>query len=329
MNKYRISVIVPVYNMERYLRKCVDSLLNQEGGAFWEIILVNDGSCDTSGQLCDELADVYEQIKVIHKQNGGLSSARNAGIETATGDYVLFVDSDDYVEEVMLNILQKSLEKKEKIDVITFDGVEVGVKGQKAMRGISSLSGCCVSGKTYLLEHYKNRNMCVEAWLYMYRRSFLNKHGLRFREGILHEDVEFTPRAILAANCVMEIPDQLYHYVTRENSISTAHNKEKNIRDLFQTLDELNEFAEHQDPELRRWMKNAVLDSYLNMIYDARMYRAEYCEFVDKNFLRGKAATSYNQVRAELCRLNVWLYCKVNDIFKKIKTTTGYERKVK
>ena len=143
------------------------------------------------------------------------------------------------------------------------------------------------------------------------------ENELCFKEGILHEDVEFTPRALLLAERVLETSEQLYHYVIREGSISTSKNKEKNIRDLFQTLQELNELADQQDEELCRWMKNAVVNSYLNMVYEARMYRKEYRKLLNKKFLFGKAATKYNRLRVMLCCLNVHLYCIVNDASKK------------
>lgn len=319
MSECRISVIVPVYNVEKYLIRCVESLLEQKGeNGFWEIILIDDGSRDSSGQICDNLAERSSKVRVFHKDNGGLSSARNKGISVATGDYVMFVDSDDYIECTAVNALEKTLKKYPMIDAIVFDGMEDNEKNCKVMRGKTSLSGHCVSGRDYLLEHYKNRTLSVEACLYLYKKDFLDKNNLRFREGILHEDVEFTPRAILAADQVAEISDTLYHYVVRGDSISTSQNKEKNIKDLFQTLEKLNVLAEQQDRELCLWMKNAVLNSYLNMIYETRMYQARYRKYIDKRFLFGKAATVYNRMRVLLCFLNVHLYCKINDISKKL-----------
>lgn len=320
MDEYRISVIVPVYNVEKYLEKCVRSLINQEeGNAFWEVILIDDGSQDRSGEICDYLADKYNRIHVLHKSNGGLSSARNQGLDMATGDYVLFVDSDDYVESCTVNSLTQVLKKYQIVDAVVFDGIEENGKEQKIMRGQTSSSGCCMRGKEYLLRHYKDRKMSIEACLYLYRKEFLNNNGLRFREGILHEDVEFTPRALLIAENVVEISDKLYHYIVRSDSISTGRNKEKNIKDLFQTLKELDNLAEQQDAELRDWMKDGILNSYLNMVYDARMYRLEYRGLFDKKFLKGKAATPYNCFRANLCSTNIRLYCIVNDIYKKLK----------
>lgn len=318
MKEYLITAVVPVYNVERYLKRCLDAFISQEQSMTEaEVLLIDDGSQDRSGEICDEYAAQYSNIQVFHKKNGGLSSARNIGIDHAAGRYVFFVDSDDYVGKNTVKILEQALKKFDYPDTLVFDGVEDNGQSSKIMRGLTSCSGHCVSGKKYLLEHYKTRSLSVEACLYLYKKEFLDKNKLRFREGILHEDVEFTPRAVLLSKNVAEIPDQLYHYIVRENSISTKKNREKNIKDLFNTLRELDRLAGQQDAELGRWMKDAILNSYLNMVYDARMYRKEYRSLLDKGFLKGKAATSFNRVRVGLCLVNVRLYCKVNDYYKR------------
>ena len=205
------------------------------------------------------------------------------------------------------------------MDAVFFDGVEDDGVHQDPMRRVSlEQVQCADNGKQYLLEHFRDRNLNVEACLYAYRRAFLNEHDLRFREGILHEDVEFTPRIMMQCGKVVELPDRLYHYLVRENSISTQKNKEKNIKDLFQTLWEQNQMAEQQEPELKKWMKNAILDSYLNMVQTARMYQKQYRKLLDKRFLLGKAATNWNRFRVLVCLINVRLYCFMNDCYKKL-----------
>ena len=316
----RISVVVPVYNVENYLEKCLESLIGQEGlENQLEILLIDDGSEDRSGEICDAYAKQYPYIRVVHKENGGLSSARNRGIEQAGGQYVLFVDSDDYLEKDAIQILEQTLKIYGYPEIINFNGVEDDGGNLQPLREETSLDGVCTCGRDYMLSHYQIRALSVEAWLYLYKRSFLCENKLRFCEGILHEDVEFTPRAVLQARSIVEIPDRLYHYVVRENSISTRKNKEKNIRDLFSTLRKLDELAEQQDSELRRWMKDAILNSYLNMIYETRMYRKEYRQLLDKRFMLKKAATSFNQMRVCLCLSSVRLYCVSNDFYKWIR----------
>ena len=320
MREPKFSIIVPVYKVEKYLEACVDSLLAQgEYEDQMEILLIDDGSPDRSGELCDRLTEKHEQIKAFHKPNGGLSSARNYGLDRATGEYVLFVDSDDVIESDTLKKIAEALVQFGEVDAVFFDGVEDDDVHQDPMRRVPlEQVQCADNGKQYLLEHFRDRNLNVEACLYAYRRDFLNEHDLRFREGILHEDVEFTPRIMMQCGTVVELPDRLYHYLVRENSISTQKNKEKNIRDLFQTLREQDQMAEQQEPELQKWMKNAILDSYLNMVQTARMYQKQYRKLLDKRFLLGKAATNWNRFRVLVCLINVRLYCFMNDCYKKL-----------
>lgn len=312
------SIIVPVYNVEAYLKKCVDSLIEQENfSETMEILLVDDGSTDKSGELCEELAKKDERIRVFHKSNGGLSSARNFGLEQAVGTYVLFVDSDDYIERNTCKILAEAIERNNSPDIFVFGGVEDYGEKKVSIRRISAKAEKRQSGKDYLLESYQSHNLNVEACIHAYRRLFLEEHRLCFREGILHEDVEFTPRTLLLAESVVTLPDELYHYMVRENSISTQKDKTKNIQDLFQTLKEQEQLADEQDTELCKWMKNNILNSYLNMVYTARMYQKQYRKFFDRSFLLGKAATRYNKIRVMLCFCSVRLYCLVNDIYKR------------
>lgn len=319
-DRIRISVIVPVYKVESYLERCVRSLTEQtaEAGTF-EILLIDDGSPDRCGELCEDYAQTYPMVKAFHKENGGLSSARNYGVDHASGEWIVFVDSDDYVDNHLCGRLMKEAEKHPELDVMAYNGIEE-TQGETAPVRSKVRPDIIVSGKDYLLYHEKTRSLGVEAWLYAYRRSFLQQENLRFQEGILHEDVEFTPRAMLRAKKVLELDENFYHYIVREESISTSKNMEKNIRDLFATLEAQCEEADRQsDPELRKWMKNAALDSCLNMVQTARMYEPRYCSLLKKRFLWGKAATPWNHFRVLLCTCSVRLYCWVNDTYKKRK----------
>lgn len=313
---YQFSIIVPVYNVEVYLDKCMESLANQKDA---EIIYVDDGSLDNSGRICDEYSEKYEQVRVFHKENGGLSSARNYGMKNAQGKYVLFVDSDDYVETDMCSSLISVLAKYGDLDVVAFGSVEETETRKTPMNRKKRYSQSIISGKEYMIECCQSNSFGVEAWRHLYRREFLEKNDLIFKEGILHEDIEFTPRVLLVAERVLEISDIFYHYIVRENSICTRKDKTKNIHDIFETLRTQVEIAKQQEPELSQWMLNHVLNIYLSTIYAERMYRKEYRVMVEKKFLLGKAATNYNRMRAVLCFLNIRLYCWVNDLYKRIK----------
>lgn len=205
-----ISVIVPVYNVEPYLRQCLESLRAQTCGDY-EVICVNDGSTDGSRDILSE----YPEIKVIDRENGGLSAARNTGMEAATGDYVLFVDSDDWVEPSMLDRLSKETDGT---DMICFgcrrtDNVAFDALAPEQSKGWDYYN-------SHALESRVVPFVCV--WQRCYRRDFLLSNNLLFREGVLHEDNEFTPRACLKAQSVKVIPDILYNYRIRPESIMTT-----------------------------------------------------------------------------------------------------------
>lgn len=319
MDEIFFSFVVPVYNVEGYLKRCVDSLIAQQDQGL-EVILVDDGSTDKSKELCDKYADQYPWISVVHKANGGLSSARNMGIDQARGDYIFFLDSDDYVDVHMCQKLKEYLEVYTKADVVSIDGYEIEKDVYTNMRRIPLRKVFFTKGEDYLITRYKQRNMNVEACLYLYRREFLNKNKFRFVEGILHEDVEFTYRVIMSSKYVLSVPDAFYYYVIRDGSISTQRDRTKNIQDLFQTLEQINACAEQTvNRELGKWMKNAALNSYLNMIQEARMYQPQYRRYIHKSFLWGKAATPWNCVRVILCTINVRWYCAINDLYKLVR----------
>ncbi len=207
----RFSVVVPVYNVEQYLEQCLESLQAQDYTDF-EVICVNDGSTDGSQKILVEWETIFPQMKVIDRENGGLSAARNTGLSVATGDYVLFVDSDDWVEP---NILSRLAEEADGEDMICF-------ACRKSNGGVTdTLVPEQGDGWSYYnrhaLEHHEVPFVCV--WQRCYRREFLLANSLSFREGILHEDNEFTPRACLKAKSIKTIPNVLYNYRMRPGSI--------------------------------------------------------------------------------------------------------------
>lgn len=210
----KFSVVVPVYNVEAYLTDCLKSLLTQDFADF-EVICVNDGSTDHSREILSEWESKLPQMKVIDRANGGLSAARNTGLAAATGDYVVFVDSDDWVESSMLSRLAEETRDE---DMLCY-------ACRKSDSGTTdTLLPERTDGWSYYnrhaLEHREVAFVCV--WQRCYRRQFLIDNSLYFREGILHEDNEFTPRACLYAKSIKVIPNVLYNYRVRPGSIMTT-----------------------------------------------------------------------------------------------------------
>lgn len=210
----KFSIVVPVYNVEAYLNDCLTSLQTQNFSDF-EVICVNDGSNDHSREILSEWETRIPQLKIIDRKNGGLSAARNTGLAAATGDYILFVDSDDWVEPTMLSRLAVEATGE---DMICF-ACRKNDSGTTDTLLPEQSDGWSYYNR-HALEHREVPFVCV--WQRCYRREFLVDNSLRFREGILHEDNEFTPRACLKAKRIKVIPDVLYNYRVRPGSIMTT-----------------------------------------------------------------------------------------------------------
>ena len=153
-----ISIVVPVYKVEKYLNRCVDSILNQTYTDF-ECILVDDGSPDKCGQICDEYAELDKRIRVIHKENGGLSDARNVGIDAAKGEYILFVDSDDWIHPQLIELTLKII-IKEKADVVSYDYKKVNNAGNLPFYDVDEEIGKVTTySREYIIENLYNEYM--------------------------------------------------------------------------------------------------------------------------------------------------------------------------
>lgn len=221
----RLSVIVPVYNVAAYLSRCVDSLLEQQDVEL-EILLVDDGSTDASGSICDGYAARDSRVRVIHKENGGLSSARNAGLDAAEGEYLTFVDSDDYVEPdsygPMLALAERwgaRLVCGGRYDVDGNTGEKtVGLCPEKTQR----ISGEELAGRIFLWDGCDS-SACDK----LYHRSLFDT--IRYPEGRVCEDVPVTYRLVLKAEWVVLWNRPYYHYYHRPGSITTAEVSEKTL----------------------------------------------------------------------------------------------------
>lgn len=238
----KLSIIVPVYNVEAFLNKCVDSLLSQDLPADeYEIIIVDDGSTDSSGALCDTFAAEHGNIRVIHQQNRGLSGARNAGIPVASGDYVMFVDSDDFLCPNVLGTLVGLMESKE-LDILRFNYQNVNMDGavfepNKYVKPFVDYSDEVCDGETFLNERL---GYACYAWQFLVKASILRQEGNGFKEGIYFEDVEWTPRILLQARRVASTDTLVYNYLFRTGSIARnkdAEKKRKAIRDKMTILE--------------------------------------------------------------------------------------------
>ena len=231
-----ISVIVPVYNKEKELPRCVDSLLNQTLSDF-ECILVDDGSTDLSPRLCDEYASQDQRVRVIHKSNGGLSDARNVGIKSANGNKISFIDADDYVSPLYLEILDNALNVSQDVGIAACVSKVVPVKqGQTnivdnvSYSSAVGVSPIVLSAKETLLRLFYGEGVSISVCGRLYRKSVID--GLEFPYGYLYEDVEWSVEAIIRAKNVSVINDELYYYVMNKNSIT--HNTDERVFNRYE-----------------------------------------------------------------------------------------------
>lgn len=214
----RFSVIVPVYKVERYLAGCLDSILAQSFEDY-EIIAVNDGSPDGSQTILEDYQSRYPQrICVLQKKNGGLSDARNYGIERARGDYLVFVDSDDSVVPQMLSLLEEQIQSH-KPDVIGFRADCVDGEG-KTYDVMTKPVFSALKGDAAIRELVLHRACFEPAWGFVYKRDYWNKQGFAFTKGIYHEDYALIPLVVLLADSVSCIEASLYRYVSNPEGIT-------------------------------------------------------------------------------------------------------------
>ena len=213
-----ISIIVPVYNVEKFLEHCINSVINQTY-TNWELILINDGSQDSSPEICNQYALLNEKIKVIHKSNGGLSSARNAGIEVAHGDYITFLDSDDFWHPDYLKTLL-SYSVKHNADIVQCNFLRVN----------SDFSG--VKERSLICKLYDNHSVFVQeaaniiVWAKLYKRSLWD--NIRIPEGKINEDDFTTWKLYYKSNVIVVITSPLYFY--RINPLSIMSKQKKELR---------------------------------------------------------------------------------------------------
>lgn len=214
----KISIIVPVYNVEVYLSNCIDSILNQTFRNF-ELILVNDGSTDKSLDICKHYKNIDDRICIIDKKNGGISSARNAGLDIAKGEYIGFVDSDDYIHPQMYEILYKQIIKnKADISMCGFKKISKFNKKELLGKFILNQEVEISNNEEAVFKLGENDSVTyVVAWNKLYKKSLFN--NIRFKEGIIHEDEYIIHRLLYQANNLVYIKENLYFYLQREGSI--------------------------------------------------------------------------------------------------------------
>lgn len=283
MNK--VSVIIPIYNVEKYLPKCIESIINQTYQNL-EIILVNDGSTDTCPQICEDYAAKDNRIKVIHKKNGGLSDARNAGYELVTGDFIAFVDSDDLISKNFYKDLMK-IANEENADI-----VECGIfrfKDEKELQNIEFESTLEKFDTEKALESLMKEQLKQVVWNKLYKTKIVD--NLLFEKGKIHEDEFWTYQVFARANKIVKTSTPLYFYRQQEDSIMAEKYSIRRLSGL-EAREKRIEFMKNNFPNLTnlavRTFWHSAFNNYQAIVRNSNVdidftYRKSILEKIKKN----------------------------------------------
>lgn len=316
----KLSIIVPIYKVAPYLCKCVDSLLAQDIlTTEYEIILVDDGSPDECPQICDEYAEAHKNIRVVHRENGGLSAARNSGIEAAQSEYIMFVDSDDYIEPNSLSGLLNQIER-DNLDVLRYnyqnvnEHYEIFSPNKDPKRDVDYRESV-TDGETFL----NNRlGPGCYAWQFVIKRELLD--DCSFKEGIYFEDTEWTPRILVRAKRVASTEKIVYNYLWREGSITLPDNPQKLKKVICDKMALIKGFKEQtkmvKEPIWFERMTSIVTMSILDMVsYFSKQEREQYINELKSYqifplYTRGEKMLSH-RVKIYVANTSPSGYCKL------------------
>ena len=314
-----LSIVIPAYNVEKYLAVCLDSLLAAEGIEGTEIIIVDDGSTDDTLKIVGEYSDNYKNIRLISKENGGPSAARNLGLNEASGKYVFFCDSDDeVVPELFSRVI--SMTEETDVDVIMWDSDLIYENRSYLVnnnRGFFSHEGLekverVYTGKEFVGTLLENSgNFVCTVWLGAYRKDYLVDSGFFFEAGLIHEDELWVPRVLLNAETVFYYPVKLYNYRVHKGSIMNpgSHDRKKHVDSLMQIYPSLYGYFDEviEDDHLRRLLEGNLTKKYLHMIYKFHVVKYGYSKKIDKRRLWRTALRIRDKVMILLLYIVSWL----------------------
>lgn len=279
-----ISVIVPIYNVEKYIRKCVDSILKQTYKNI-EIILVDDGSKDECGKIIDEYKELDARVKVIHKKNGGLSDARNCGMKCSTGRFLLFIDSDDWIDSEMIKKLYDNIQKYN-ADISICEFIEEDEEGKELSNKKYDDKILLFTPKEAIKDLIVQKNITNHAWNKLYKKEIFD--NIEYPKGQLMEDVSTTYKLIENSNQIVYQNIALYHYIQRNKSI-LGNITSKRINDQEKAFFERNKYLENKYPEYSKEIeidniKNVKTIYYLAImcgeksLYNSKKYKNYYID---------------------------------------------------
>lgn len=283
MDKPLISVIVPVYNVEKYLHRCIDSLLGQTYPNL-EIVLVDDGSPDHCGKICDEYAKKNKNIKVLHQKNQGLSAARNNGVKISSGEYISFVDSDDFMPMNSISHLYEALKKDQaSLAVGNMMFVFEGDMVDELQVNAGELRTACYNTEEALWRMCYGKGFGVSSWAKLYSRNLVVENP--YPVGMLYEDLALTYKIVAQCEKVVELKEIVYFYFQRENSIVHCSIQPKHLEDGLKAANEELEFMKMNYPAVvpaalyRRCQK---IMQYIPALLNKTKQNEEYFKYLKK-----------------------------------------------
>jgi len=328
MSVPQFSIIIPVFNSCEYLRQCLDSVTRQTYSNI-EIILVDDGSTDKAPEICDEYAQQGRRVKVIHKANDGVAMARNDGLEKARGEYVIFVDNDDYIEQESCEHFHNLLLVYPETEIIACGFRSINpIKRKTIEEVLKGYQEGYISGYDLLRMHLTQGTRYIPPWVHIYRREFLIGNRLFFRKWqYIDDDSYWKPVTILSAKrCI--ISDVVYYtWNHRAGSLSHPISKEAsanvNIERMQLCLDLEPVFSQISDEEFRARLFNTYILIYVNCIYDLQLYKKSKRHLICQHFLENKVHSKHTRNKVKRLKTFPYFFAlvrRVEQLYKRLLT---------
>lgn len=312
-----VSVIVPVYNVEKYIKECIESILRQTYTNY-ELLLVNDGSLDSCGSICDAYKKMDPRIKVIHKENGGLSDARNAGLKIAKGDYITFIDSDDVVDIEYLEILVKTAVSMN-ADIVQGEFTQIKNKlGNKSGLNIKEYT------RSHAMSSFlRQQTVKVNAWAKLYKKNVF--YNVKYPKGRINEDNLTTYKNIWNANKIVCVPQYIYYYRINQNGIMNSKFSPKRF-EILSFKNEIEQYLGEDAKYLKKEIEYCEMRIAVRLINDCIVARMEKQCFHEMQC--AKAIVKAYPIDRTICELkyqrlvflikiNYWFYKNLIYVFRK------------
>lgn len=320
------SIIIPVYKVENYLHKCVNSVLSQNYKDF-EIILVDDGSPDNCPLICDEFAAKDPRIKVIHKLNGGLSEARNFGIKEAKGDYLLFLDSDDYWEgiDALHNLAATILLQSADVTLYGTKDVNLVTNTTVITRGNYNINALRKNKDTAIRSLIETKQFPGSAWVLAIKRDFLLHHSIFFETGIKAEDIDWLLHVFTHAKSIDAIQDPFYMYIKNRPGSITNTSDAKSVRDILFSVSKWRPILESNLTISNRFLLSYLAYQYITSYIIFSTLKEENSDLYELVKKEASILKYSKGLRSTICKILIQIFgIKISGkIFKKIHSLNG------